>query len=202
MIDQLVNSEAPVAVELWKLLKYATNDALSKTALTSAEKWSLVCEEDGHPTTKRVFAFPFIDDAWTEEASCLYIYVDWVRPVDGYKSNVIVTVETVTSAKLGTVIPNNDPVLNPAANPNDYHGEGTEAKVVAPVKSRATLMLHDVIALFNGLYIDGIGYLELSSKRDEKSYSEQSLWNNRNFFGHSTHFAVAMSGVSDTPGYC
>jgi hypothetical protein len=202
MIDQLVNSEAPAAIELWKLLKYATTDALTQTALTQAEKWDLVCEENGHPTDKRVFAFPFIDDAWLQECSCLYFYVDWVRPTNQYISNVIVTVETVTSSKLGSVTPNSDPITNSKANPNDYHGEGLTSTVVVPIKSRATLMLHDIIAIYNGLYIDGVGYLGLDGKRDEKSYSEQSLWNNRTFFGHSTHFVVPIGAVAQTPGYC
>jgi len=206
IIDQLVKSEAPQAIELWRLLKYANLNALVKTTdtpdLTTAEKWGLVCMEDGLPTTKRVFSVPFIDDAWTQEVSCLYIYVDWIIPINPYISDIIITVETVTSSKLGYLVPNNNPLLNPSANPNDYHSNGTKNVVVAPLKSRATVMLADVCALFNGLYIDDIGPMMLDKKRDEKSYSEQSLWNNRNFFGHSTHFVLPVGSLGEKPSYC
>lgn len=219
IIQHLLTSKTAYAETFWRLLKYDTQDALSKAPLTSKEKWALI---DGYANNRiggqtadaRVFFSPFVDDAWTKECSSVYIYVDDIYPIDHMRSIVSVAVETVIHAKINFL--SNGPATNcdagdpEQANPakelinaNDYYYKNEENPAVR-FKSRATVLLKCLLAELNGLYIDGVGYLGFMSQRPIQGDRVQgkatlSLFNNRSFFGHSIRFNVSMSGVSDDP---
>ena len=207
LVDHLVNSQTKYANIIRKLLKYSSLDALSKPNLTTAERWSLVCNDNGEPTSKRVFFSPFVDDAWQEQCSSIYIYVEQVLPIDHLRSTVCVTIETVTHSKVAAVSGDGDPDQNyttisksdgkteivSLANPNDATKEGN---IVVAFKNRATVLLKCLLAEFNGLYIDGVGYLQFNMRMPIKCKATMPIYNRRSFYGHSIMFAANMAADS------
>lgn len=200
VITHLINSTSFYAEDIWRLLKYADETALSKPSLTEAEKKALVfVGNNGDPdATKkaRVFLAPFVDDAWKEQGSSLYVYVSEIYPLDWMHSEVVVNFDVVVHSQTSVVWGNGDPDLNPHANPNDSDREGN---LVVSVKNRATALLKDVLAEFNGIYLDGVGYMYLADGKKAKGGVKVSLWNKGSFYGHRLSMVVGMSGVSDSP---
>ena len=197
LITHLIKSESHYAQDIWRLLKYNGMDALSKPALTQDEKRALVFTTDnGQPDDvrqTRVFMAPFVDDAWQEQCSSLYVYVAAAQPLDRMRVEVTVNIEVVVHSQTSVINGNGDPDLNPDANPNDSDSEGN---LVVAFKNRATALLKDIIAEFNGLYLDGVGYLFFAPLQLAKAKAESSLWNTRAFFGHRISLVTEMSGVS------
>jgi len=202
IITHLIGSKSCLAEDIWRLLKYADEGALSKPALTREEKEELVFTGDnGAPdATKaaRVFLAPFVDDAWKEQGSSLYVYVSEIYPLDRMNSEVVVNFEVVVHSQTSVVRGNGDPDLNPHANPNDSDAEGN---LVVSVKNRATALMKDVMAEFNGIYLDGVGYLFMADGKKAKAGVKVSLWNKGSFYGHRISMVMGMSGVSSAPQY-
>lgn len=200
IITHLIDSQTHYAEDIWRLLKYADEDALSKPALTREEKEALVFSgNNGAPdATKaaRVFLAPFVDDAWQEQGSSLYVYVAEIVPIDRNRAEVMVNIEAIVHSQTSVVRGNGDPYLNPDANPNDSDSEGN---LVVALKNRATALVKDVVAEMNGMYLDGIGYLFMQPLKSLKGGVKKLLWNSRSFYGHCVSFVMEMSGVSDRP---
>ena len=200
VITHLIKSTSHYAEDIWRLLKYADETALSQPSLTEEEKKALVFVGDnGAPDATnraRVFLAPFVDDAWKEQGSSLYVYVAEVLPLDRMNSEVVINFEVVVHSQTSVVWGNGDPDLNPSANPNDSDREGN---LVVFVKNRATALLKDVMAEFNGIYLDGVGYMYLNDGKKAKGGVKVSLWNKGSFYGHRISMVVGMSGVSDSP---
>lgn len=194
--QELIKSDSVYAKNFWRLLKYNDLNALSRPNLTRKERKDLVCFDSGKPTSKRVFFAPFTDDAWQEQCASVYIYVEDIIPIDHMRSKIGVTIETVVHSKIAAITGNGDPTSNvdQHANPNDSDDQGN---IVVTVKNRATVLLKCLIAELNGLYLNGIGYLQLNQQLSEKSKTSMNLWNKKSFYGHTTEFFVMMSGVSD-----
>ena len=193
MVSHLVKSQTKFADIIWKLLKYNSLDALSRPTVSEADRWKLVCYDNGDPVSKRVFFSPFVDDAWQEQCSSLYIYVETVLPIDHLRSTVGVTIETVTHSKISAIHGDGDQFLYPLANPNDSDGKDN---VVVAFKNRATVLLKCILAEFNGLYLDGAGYLQFNMRMPLKCKATMPLYNRRSYYGHSISFACAMSNDS------
>lgn len=104
-----------------------------------------------------------------------------------------VTVETVVHSKICAIAGDGDPDLNPQANPNDSDEQGN---IVVAYKNRATVLLKSILAELNGLYLDGIGYLQFNSKDGLRGRTQMPLWINHNYYGHKTTFSMALSGFS------
>ena len=121
--------------------------------------------------------------------------MEQIVPQDHLKAAIGVTIETVVHAKIAAVRGDGDPSLNKEANPNDSDSEGN---IVVAFKNRATVLLKSILAELNGLYIDGIGYLQFNTKLSLKSKTEMPLFNNRSYYGHATMFGMMLSGVSDS----
>ena len=208
--EHLLTSNTKYANAIWKLLKYSTKDALMKPDLTQKERKELIDgfqkkSDQSQITNTRVFLGPFVDDAWTEQCSSIYIFVDEVVPTKAQESNVCVSIETVTHSKINTIYGDADLICNPEnTNINDYYYTDMENPTVQ-LKSRTTVLLKCILAELNGLYIDGIGYLSFDSHRigegstEKRSKAELSLFNNRSFFGHSIRFNMFISGISENP---
>ena len=209
IVDHLINSNTKHANLIWKILKYDSDIyALNKDPVDKDVRRQLVCTNNGEHTKKRLFLQPFVDDAWSEQCSSVYIYVDELHPVDQTRANVIVTVEAVVHAKTSVIagdgqqITIQDPTdpdkknnYNPNANPNDSDKQGN---IVVTMKNRATVLLKSIIAELNGLYLDGVGYLLLDKKLDAQTGAKLSLWNNRSYYGYSIKLCTTQSGVSDS----
>jgi hypothetical protein len=200
IINKLVYSPSPVAEEIWKLLYYDVPEASYKDALTTAQKLSLISTDgNGLTTTKKIYVAPFTDDAFDQQSSFICIYFAGAKFPNAGVAIAEIAVETVVHSKIQSINGDGNLKQNPAANPNDSTVDG---QLIVVQKNRATVLARDVMAVLNGIYIDGIGYLMLNQKLDAKCTSEQSLFNNRYFFGHRTYFAVQMSGVStEAPEY-
>jgi len=196
IVEKLVNSDNKHAKNLWKLLKYNDIYALSQPDLSKEEKVALIYKDNGEMTSKRIFFQPFVNDAWQEQCCSLYIYVSRIYPFDHTRAQIGITVETVVHSKICAIAGDGDPDLNPEANPNDSDDKGN---IVVVFKNRATVLLKCILALLNGLYIDGIGYVQFNARNGVFSKVEMPQWINRSYYGHATTFSVAMSGFSDTP---
>jgi hypothetical protein len=200
IITHLIDSKTHYAEDIWRLLNYMDENALSQPALTRAQKQALVFTgNNGTPdATKnaRVFLAPFIDDAWQEQGSSLYIYVSDVVPINNLEAEVIVNIETIVHSQTSLVKGNGDPLLNPNANPNDSDLEGN---LVVALKNRATTLVKDVVAELNGIYLDGGSFLFLEPRKQLKGEVKGLLWNSKSFYGHRISFVTTISGVSGSP---
>lgn len=206
IIAHLLTSSSKHANLFWKVLKYDTKDALSCPDLTMAEKLELVEGTADNPTggitdSTRLFLSPFVDDAWIKQSSSVYIFVDDVYPIDHTRANISVTVETVIHSRINVVYGDADFIANPQTNPNDYYYTDSDTPTVK-YKSRASVLLKCILAELNGLYLDGIGYLQFTTDQTldnskVRGKATLSLFNGRSFFGHSIKFNLGISGVSD-----
>ena len=102
IVTHLVKSHTKFADIIWKL---------SQPTVSEAERWKLVCCDNGDPVSKRVFFSPFVDDAWQVQCSSLYIYVENVLPIDHLRSTVGITIETVTHSKISAINGDGDEFL-------------------------------------------------------------------------------------------
>jgi len=195
MVYELLHSKSKYAENIWKLLYYTTPDALMQDNLTYEQKSALICGENntGETLNKRVFITPYIDDAWTEQTAHIHIYVDALHSPNHIVSNVHVSIETIVHAKVGTILSD---VNEADANPNDSDING---EPVVLRKNRATVLLKNVLALFNGMNLDGIGQLQFNQSIDPYCVSTQYLWNSRVYYGHLTRMVVKMASASSSP---
>lgn len=193
IVNHLVSSTSKHAKNFWKLLKYNDIYALNQPDLTEQEKWDLVYNDNGEITSKRVFFQPFVNNAWSEECCSVYIFVSDIIPTNHLASFVNVRVETVVHSKICAIAGDGDPILNPEANPNDSNAEGD---VIVTFKNRATVLLKSVLAELNGLFLDGIGYLQFNAKDGLTGGVNMPQWINRSYYGHATTFTMALSGFS------
>lgn len=199
MVDHLINSDSKHAENIWKILAYDSDiHALSKESVKEEDRRKLVCTNNGEPTGKRLFIQPFVDDAWSEQCSSVYIYVDEVSPTDQTRANIVVTVEAIVHTKTSVISGDGDQITNPEANKNDSDEQGN---VVVTMKNRATVLLKSIVAEFNGLFLDGIGYLLIDPTLDKKTGAVLNLWNRRSYYGYTIKFALKMSGYSDNANY-
>ena len=206
IIEHLLSSKSKYAENFWKILAYNEMDALSRKDLTRTEKQKLVDGYEGEPLSHltdsvRLFLSPFVDESWTKESSSVYIFVDDIYPIDQGRAVVSVTVETVIHSKINVIYGDADMLANPeGTNPNDYYYKD-DVNPTVRLKSRASVLLECLLGELNGLYIDGIGYLQFNNNKTlnggtVNGKAKLTLFNNRSFFGHSIQFNVAMSGVS------
>lgn len=204
ILNHFLFSDTRHANNLWKILNSNVPDALNQAELTPAEKINLVFfnDKEGEYTEKRFFMQPFVDDAWSEQCSSVYVYVDEIHPTDYTRAKVIVTVEVVVHSRISVLEGNPEEENGDEAkqssqyNPNDFNKQGD---IVVAKKNRATVLLKSIIAELNGLYLDGIGYLFIDPKLDPSTGAKLSLWNSRSFYGYTIKFATAMGNVSDDP---
>lgn len=155
-----------------------------------SKRWKMVYLETDEASNKKVFLYPFVDDAWTERATRLDIYVDDIIPENQVISTVLVGVDIVIHNK---IINMDNPVLND--NPAEMNGED----IICTVKSRVATMLKSVLAELNGLFVAGVGLLQANTTANKKCGVKRVVWNNRSYIGHQIIFATQMSGASSTP---
>ena len=126
--------------------------------------------------------------------------------MNGSEALVGVTVDTSVYTKIGVIAGDGDKDSseNPEwVNPNESNEQGS---IVVPIKSRATVLLKCILAELNGLYIDGIGYLQFDCKQKEDPNADanratSSIFNRRSFFGHIIKFELDVSGISGSSSY-
>lgn len=204
ILNELVNDDSKYAENFWKILKYDDLNALSHPNLTKKEKLNLVNNENGESCDKRVFLTPRNDDGQVEQNSSVYIYVEKIHAINNATALVSVTVDTSVYTKVGVIAGDGDKDSseNPQwVNPNESNQQGN---VVVSIKSRATVLLKCILALLNGMYLDGIGYLGFTKFEEGSSQGDAGIvdmpHNHReNSHGHRIVFGVKMTGISSSP---
>ena len=189
IINHLIKSESIYANRIWKILKYPTSDALLKEDLTQSQKAELVDNDSEEQTTKRVFRYPFLEDAFTVQCSLMRIYVDSVIPMNQLKSIVNVGIDLVTHNKINNLYNDSGDVIE---YPNSYNP--TEDEIV--IKSRKTTFLKNILAELNGANIEGVGELQFNRDLSFFSQAKLGLFNNRDYTGYKVILSCIQSGVN------
>jgi len=202
IVNKLVNSDNKYADIFWKILKYDDLNALSQPPLDKKARLNLINNDNGESNGKRVFLTPRNDDGQVDQCSSVYIYVENIEPINNTEALVGVTIDTSVYTKIGVIAGDGDKDSseNPEwVNPNESDEQGS---VVVPIKSRATVLLKCILALLNGMYLDGIGYLIFNRFKEIKDdldvgYVDMPHNHRENSHGHRIIFGVIMSGTSD-----
>jgi len=209
IIEHLIHSKTKYANTIWQLLKYPSKEALWQEVPTEKERMALVegavsSLEESETKEKRLFCKPFSDDAIKDECSVLCFYIGEIYPVDATQSVVSLIAEIATHNHINLVSGEADFVAHPeVTNPNDYYYTDNDVPVVQ-YKSRESLLLKCVLAELNGLFIDGVGYIQFNTHqqvdgRNVASKVSMSVYDGRSFFGHKIQFNILMSGISENP---
>lgn len=195
ILSHLIYSNTKHAKNFWRILKHNGLDSLSQPVPNEEERIDLIWMDNNESemTNKRLFMQPFVDDAWSEQCSSVYVYVDQVSPKDASRADIVVVVEAVVHSKI-SVLYSDASDTHTEHNPNDFD-TSEQGNIVVPYKNRATVLLKSIIAELNGLYLDGIGYLQLDPRLKDTG-AKLSLWNSRSFYGYTIKFGMVMSGVS------
>ena len=215
-----VKSEIPAGVSLSLLtskselnkmipsVREKCEDLLEKAWQAEIKKrWDMVYTGADEASDKKVFLFPFVDDAWKERSARLDIYVDDILPKDQVVSTVLIGIDIIVHNKINNIT-NLSMEDNPAEVQVLYDKDGKpleeDGEVVSiPItitKSRVTTMLKSVLAELNGAFVAGVGLMQANQTMSPKCGAKRMVWNNRDYIGHQVVFGSLMSGVSTVPG--
>lgn len=156
IIQYLVDSKSVYAENLWKILKYNTEDCLLKDSVSKQERLKLIYTNNGDASQKRVFMTPFIDDAFTDQCAHLHIYVGAVLPENHITSKVNIVLETIVHNKISNIFGQATGEENTIINPVELDENGNP-KIL--FKNRETVMLKSILAALNGKMVNGVGML-------------------------------------------
>lgn len=196
IVDFLAKSENKYAQNIFKILKYDTEDCLYQNNLSYEEKMALLYKNNGEASSERIYLSPYIDDAYVLQSSHLHIYVYSVFPLNHLESTVNIGVETIVHNKIANIY-GDASLYSSGTNPSEL---GPDGQPIIIYKSRASELLKCVLASLNGYFVAGVGTLQFNSKlTGSESKAKMSLWNGKKFFGHMTILSTILSGVSGTP---
>ena len=74
-----------------------------------------------------------------------------------------------------------------------------DGNILIPTKSRATTILKCVLAILNGLYVDGVGTLQCNQLTSPYCGVRSYVWNDRSYFGYSVTFSTVMAQETVNP---
>lgn len=161
------------AKDLWKLLKYNTEDALSKPDLTLDEKLALVCKNNSEQNKYSFFLTRLIEDEQIEERSIVKLYKINTLPEDNIKAICVYSFDILSGAK-STIV--------------DYDGYPC---------SRLDVMEAILVQSLNGADVGGVGVLQYSRELARACGAAYGIGNNTNYQGNSVVMAVRVSGLDD-----
>lgn len=146
----ILNSEAD---NLWKLLKYSSNDALTKFNLTKAEKAALIYKGQEPSTPYKVLTTQFLDDASDERDTQLRIYTGTIYP-ENYVQGII-------DFRMDLICNNKIAVLSNSQN-------------------RLDVMFECIMKSLNGRDIEGLGNLYFNA--DRRKTNSSGFFNPNKFY--------------------
>lgn len=154
--------------DLWKMLKYNDNTALSQPNLTLNEKASLIYSGQINSENYRVFRDAFTDDAFTSQVSQLRIFPSYTNP-----ENHIVSIQDI---QIQIVVHNKINYLDNYVMRLDY-------------------MIEQILSTLNGSDIGGLGemYFNKERSRNDNIYRGANVGNNKNFLGALITMSVNLS---------
>ena len=158
--------------DIWKLLKYDTQDALEKPNLTREEKALLIYPgaSGGDMDDYRVFRTPYLDDLTTNQQAQLRVYLESVTPDTLLYGTVDVNIEVICHVKMIEL--------------NDY-------------QNRAESIVWQVIKTLNGAEVGGIGKLFFDRNGSFYDLIKMNRYNNRNFYGYTITMSTKMGNISE-----
>ena len=118
---------------IWKLLKYNTYDALSKSNLTTQEKMALIWANDDKQEKYSVFFTNLVEDAITQSKTILKLYRYFSNTENLWLADVIYAFDILYGGNMYMV---------------GYNG--------VPV-SRGDLITQRILEVLNGAYVGGVG---------------------------------------------
>lgn len=158
--------------DIWKLLKYDTQDALEKPNLTREEKAKLIYPgaSGGDMDDYRVFRTPYLDDLTTNQQAQLRVYLESITPDTRLYGTVDVNIEVICHVKMIEL--------------NDY-------------QNRAESIVWQVIKTLNGADVGGIGKLFFDRSGSFYDLIKMNRYNNRNFYGYTITMSIKMGNISE-----
>ena len=158
--------------DIWKLLKYDTQDALEKPNLTREEKAKLIYPgaSGGDMDDYRVFRTPYLDDLTTNQQAQLRVYLESVTPDTRLYGTVDVNIEVICHVKMVEL--------------NDY-------------QNRAESIVWQVIKTLNGADVGGIGKLFFDRNGSFYDLIKMNRYNNRNFYGYTITMSTKMGNIAE-----
>ena len=158
--------------DIWKLLKYDTQDALEKPNLTREEKAKLIYPgaSGGDMDDYRVFRTPYLDDLTTNQQAQLRVYLESITPDTRLYGTVDVNIEVICHVKMIEI--------------NDY-------------QNRAESIVWQVIKTLNGADVGGIGKLFFDRNGSFYDLIKMNRYNNRNFYGYTITMSTKMGNIAE-----
>ncbi len=158
--------------DIWKLLKYDTQDALEKPNLTREEKAKLIYPgaSGGDMDDYRVFRTPYLDDLTTNQQAQLRVYLESITPDTRLYGTVDVNIEVICHVKMIEL--------------NDY-------------QNRAESIVWQVIKTLNGADVGGIGKLFFDRSGSFYDLIKMNRYNNRNFYGYTITMSTKMGNIAE-----
>lgn len=184
IINYLKDTNTDDCNRLWKLLKYSDMKALYKDNLSQVDKKNLIYQ-DKNESNCRIFAFPYVEDNFTEVCSIIKIYIYSITPVNHLTSTVSIGIDILTHNKISNVYNDEGDILD--------NGRIVEENI--STKNRNTIILKAILATLNGANIEGVGVLQFNKELSDKCQAEMKLSNNRNFYGYTVVLSCQMSGI-------
>ena len=158
--------------DIWKLLKYDTQDALEKPNLTREEKAKLIYPgaSGGDMDDYRVFRTPYLDDLTTNQQAQLRVYLESITPDTRLYGTVDVNIEVICHVKMIEL--------------NDY-------------QNRAESIVWQVIKTLTGADVGGIGKLFFDRNGSFYDLIKMNRYNNRNFYGYTITMSTKMGNIAE-----
>ena len=130
--------------EIWKLLYYNQSDAWNRPSLSLAEKRSLIYAGEPDETLFRVFSSDKQPNAWINEACILRIFPYQIVPENRTVNTTTMCFDIYTHYRINTL--------------SNYY-------------TRNDTLVEEIIALFNGANIGGLGrlFLDAGASRADSS---------------------------------
>jgi hypothetical protein len=189
IINYLVDSDSIYANRIWKVLKYSEVDALLRPNLTKKEKIELIDNGSSDQSEKRVFRYPYLEDAFVVKSSILRIYIDSVVPENHLVSKVNIGFDLISNNKINNLYNDENDELE---YPETYRPISETIRI----KSRNSVLLKNLLSELNGKEIAGVGVLQFNQDLSPFSQARLGFFNNQNYSGYKVLMCCMHSGVN------
>nr|DAT88315.1 MAG TPA: hypothetical protein [Caudoviricetes sp.] len=158
--------------DIWKLLKYDTQDALERPNLKREEKAALIYRGNsgGDMDDYRVFRTPYLDDITTSQQAQLRVYLESITPDTLVYGTVDINIEVLCHVKMIEL--------------NDY-------------QNRIESLVWQVLKTLNGVEVGGIGKLFFDRNGSFYDLVKMNRYNNRNFYGYTITMSTKMGNLEE-----
>lgn len=155
---------------IWKLIKYASPDALSQPVLTAQEKAALIWKGEDNQENFRIYLTPMQENIQYTQSAIMRLYLLSGRPRNDILSTLTYTLEILCQTKLG-MLDNGIP--------------------------RMDLLFELIMGELMGKQVDGIGeiFFNADSAANSQCKIQLNSENNRNYMGYAISLGVHYSDV-------